>query len=364
MLPWVSWTLAALVASLFGWWLHMRFWARRLTVPMSYEQVLEIDAADGGRFVLRHLAQSADAAATVPVLLVHGVGVNHRSHDALPDVSLARALAAAGRDVWLLTLRSGLSGLGRAQRKRVRFLAMADHDVPEAVAYVLEASGAKQVDYVGYSMGGMLLYAALDRQLNPEHVRRVVVVGSPARVRSPLPGLALLARIPRALVPTLPLRLAGRSVAFMADWLHTPLHRVLLNPANMGEGASARALVNAIENVPGPLAADFAEWLASEDGEVAVEGRSVLRALETLTIPALFLAGASDRIAPPEAVARAHDAWGRAVGTRKEFVLLGSDSGAEQDYGHGDLVLGFAAARDVFPRVVDFLGESGSGSAS
>jgi len=352
MPTWAILAIAGLVGSLFLWWLHLWFWARRLHVPMDYEQVVRLRAGDGGHFELRRLAGDSSEA---PVLLVHGVGVNHRSHDALPEVSLARALAAAGRDVWLLTLRSGLAGLSFRERRRVRFLSMADHDVPEAIGHVLEATGAERVDYVGYSMGGMLLYAALDRRLDADQVRRVVVVGSPARVRSPLPGLGLLARTPRFLIPTLPLRLWGRSIAFMVDWLHTPLHRLLVNPENMGPGASARALINAIENIPGPLAADFAQWLASDDGEVAVEGRSVLVALERLTNPALFLAGAGDRIAPPESVARAHDAWGRQTGAPKEFVLLGEDSGAEGDYGHGDLVLGFTAARDVFPRVVDFL---------
>lgn len=353
MPPWAMWTIALLLGALFLWWLHLWFWARRLQVPMAYERVVRLRAGDGGHFELRRLSEGASA--EPPVLLVHGVGVNHRSHDALPEVSLARALAVAGRDVWLLTLRSGLSGLSFRERRRVRFLAMADHDVPEAIQHVLEATGAPKLDYVGYSMGGMLLYAALDRRLPQGRLRRVVVVGSPARVRSPLRGLGLLARTPRVLVPTLPLRLVGRSIAFMVEWLDTPLHRILVNPKNMGPGASARALINAIENVPGPLAADFAEWLASDDGEVAVEGRSVLGALEGLSMPALFLAGAGDRIAPPESVARAHDAWGRATGAPKEFVLLGEASGADEDYGHGDLVLGFAAARDVFPRVVDFL---------
>ncbi|MBO6936653.1 MAG: alpha/beta fold hydrolase [Deltaproteobacteria bacterium] len=354
MPAWAPWTLVAVAGALFLWWLHLWFWARRLRVPMEYERVVRLRAGDGGHYELRRLG--ADPSSEPPVLLVHGVGVNHRSHDSLPDVSLARALVAAGRDVWLLTLRSGLSGLSFRERRRVRFLAMADHDVPEAIAHVLDATGQRELDYVGYSMGGMLLYAALDRELDPSLVRRVVVVGSPARVRSPLPGLGLLARTPRMLVPTLPLRLVGRSIAFMVDWLDTPLHRILVNPKNMGSGASARALINAIANIPGPLAADFAEWLASDDGDVAIEGRSVLEALESLEMPALFLAGAGDRIAPPESVARAHDAWGRATNAPKEFVLLGTGSGADEDYGHGDLVLGFAAARDVFPRVVDFLG--------
>jgi hypothetical protein len=39
--------------------------------------------------------------------MVHGLSANHRNNDLIPDHSIARHLRAHGRDVWLLTLRSG-----------------------------------------------------------------------------------------------------------------------------------------------------------------------------------------------------------------------------------------------------------------
>ncbi|HJK91202.1 MAG TPA: alpha/beta fold hydrolase [Polyangiaceae bacterium LLY-WYZ-15_(1-7)] len=358
---WTLWLWLGLgvLALLVAWWLHLVFWVRRLAVPMRYHEVLPLEAGDGGRFVLRRLLSPERVDVTrPPVLLVHGVAANHRNLDAHPQVSLARMLGERGRDVWLLTLRSGLPR--RERRKvRVRFDAMARHDVPEAIAAVLERTGAGRLDYVGFSMGGMLLYAALgSAALDQGRLRRAVIIGSPARVLSPLPGLRFLARLPRWLVPTFPLRLAARSYAFAADWLRTPWHALVYNHEHLAPGHAPAALVNVIEDVPASLNADLAEQLVH--GEVRAGGERVIDRLAEVEVPALFLAGAADRIAPPEAVEAGFEVWGAEQDTPKRFEVIGKAQGASGDYGHGDLAVGQTAREEVFPRVVAFLDEAGA----
>lgn len=345
-LPSWAWVLLVLVSVAIAWLLHVAYWTRRFVLDLPYDDEVELDAPDGGRFVLRRL-RGGDTSRP-PVLLVHGVAANHRNLDAHPDVSLARHLAHdTARDVWLLTLRSGLRG----RRGPVRFDSMARHDVPRAIDHVLEVTGAQALDYVGFSMGGMLLYAALARaHVDPSKLRRVGIVGSPGRVVSPLAGLGLLVRLPSWLVPTFPLRAGARGYAFAADVLHTPLHRIVYNRANLAPRHAAHALVNVIEDIPAGLNADFAAMLRA--GEVLCEGAPVLAALASVHTPALFLAGAADQIAPPEAVEAAFLAWGAAD---KRFEVLGRTSGAGHDYGHGDLAVGVAAVTEVFPRLREFL---------
>ena len=350
----LAWIALGLVVALACFGLHLWFWARRFRVGMHYDFFERRIARDGGTYELRRISKSALGA---PVLLVHGIAVNHRSVDALPQVSMARELEREGHDVWLLTLRSGVAArwweILLRRRPRLRFEDMALHDLPEAVERVCALSQAAAVNYVGYSMGGMLLYASLAAGvLSNAQVGRAVLVGSPGRVRSPLPGIRLVARLPRWCVPRLPLRLYARALAFAADFVETPLHRLLANPRHLGPGFAARAMINMVEDIPASLAADFARWLARDGTLTLASGEPVLAGLARTTIPALFIAGAADHIAPPESVRAAFEAWGCEVNTPKRFVLLDS---VDAPYGHTDLVLGISAARDVFPLVAGHL---------
>lgn len=350
LVPWLLLVLGA-VAALVG---HYAFWTRRLSIDLPYESVERLATRDGTFVEIRRIPGRVPTFG-VPVLLVHGVGIDHRNTDMLPGLSLARHLRDAGRDVWLLRLRSGGLVRGFRGRRRVRFAAMAEHDVPLGVSAVLAHTGARRLDYVGFSMGGMLLYAALGAGwLPPDRVRRVVTIGSPARVGEHVPFARPLARLPRCLVPPLPLRWLSRMLAFAVDWIRTPMHRFVYNPDNVDRGVAGRAMM-AIQDIPSALNADFLSFVR-RGGVLHLEGRDVLGALERLRIPALFFAGEADRIATVSAVRLAFDAWGASVpSVHKRFVLLAAREGAAADYGHGDLAIGRSLQKDVFAPIRSFL---------
>lgn len=74
-------------------------------------------------------------------------------------------------------------------------------------------------------------------------------------------------------------------------------------------------------------------------------------------MPAVFFAGVADRLAPPESVRAAFEAWGAKTGADKCFVLLGREHGAHGDYGHGDLAVGQHAREDLFEPIGAFLSD-------
>ena len=350
--------VAGVVCSLFVARWHLQFWVRRISLPLDYDEVERIATDDGAAFELRRVPIPTGVSrdlALPPILMVHGVAANHRNQDLHPDHSLARHLAALGRDVFLLTLRSGLRLSFRALRT-AHIETMASAEIPGAIDRILARTGARSIDYVGFSMGGLLLYAALGRTVPFDRVRRVVIVGSPAQMRRPWFVPRFLRFLPRIFVPHLPLRLGARTFAFLSEWLATPIHRLVSNPRNVAKGMTRLALIDVIEDMPAALNADFLAAMTG-DGVLRAFGEPITARLPSVTSPALFVAGSDDRLAPPAAVRHAFDLWGRdAPHTVKRFVVLGRQYGSKEDYGHGDLAVGANVGVELFPPIAQFLG--------
>lgn len=347
------------------WWLHLRFW-KRLSVTLAYEAVETLVMPDGGTIELRRVGRSElsgpeGESSAVPVLMVHGLAMNHRNHDTAEDASLARYLRGQGRDVWLLTLRSGRPSrslkrprewlYGPAQSD---FAAMVKYDLPIAVREVLARTGQPQLDFAVFSMGGMLLYAGLDRTVDAKLVRRAAVFASPARVR-PLGALNLSRFLPAGLSPSVPMVLMTRSFAFFPRLVPSFLWRRLYNPSNVDTKVERSMLWDVWEDIPGRLGSDFVGWSA-RGGALTVDGTEVLPGLAKVNVPACFFAGSIDWLAPVATVHAGFDAWGKQVpGLEKHFVVLGRHAGTHDEYGHCDISFGRHAKTEVFEPAARFL---------
>lgn len=340
-------------------WAHVRFWRRRLSQPLPYDETRRIETEDGSAIELRRLLPRGNHSDAPPVLIIHGLAINERNCDVSADRSFARHLAAAGRDVWLLTLRSGRNDHAPGERRKVHFTAMSLHDVPLAVRTVCEATSAPQLDLVGFSMGGMLLYASLGRSVPVQSVRRVLIFGSPGKIGIPLWPMSKLRGLPGWLAPGMPYAFLAGVVAPWAEAFSTPIHHITYNPANAARGDAKITLVDGIRDVPWALHTEFASW-AMADGQIRVGGAPVLDGLRAIDLPVCFFAGAADRLAPPSSVRRAFDAWGSSLAAvNKTFVLLGRETGCRHDYGHGDLMFGSSVVSEVFEPARAFLDQPG-----
>ncbi|MDB4990449.1 MAG: lipase [Myxococcaceae bacterium] len=341
------------------WAAHIWFWRRRLSVPLDYAAVEKLVMPDGAVIELRRL----DATSTlgpkgerspVPVLLLHGLAMNHRNHDAAEQSSFARHLRNHGRDVWLLTVRSGFSPLSVFGHPKADFASMVKYDVPHAVATVLARTGQRQLDVAGFSMGGMLLYATLDRTVDSRQIRRAAVFAGPAKIR-PLGILNLSRVLPRGFSPSVPMRLLTHTFAFAPRLVPSFLWRRLYNPANTDPKVERGMLVNVWEDIPGRLGADFVRW-SSRGGEIEVDGVPILPGLAKVSVPVCFFAGSVDWLAPVETVRAGYEAWGRGLpSVDKHFLVLGRASGNCDDYGHCDISFGRNVTKEVFEPASQFL---------
>lgn len=118
--------------------------------------------------------------AGLPVLLIHGLGASgaNYTHAQIPH-NLARWLQEAGRDVWVLDLRSSIANeawrrLPESATASVEQVALAD--IPPAVAHVCEATGEAKIDVFAHCMGAvMFTLAALGDETLPPRIRSVVL---------------------------------------------------------------------------------------------------------------------------------------------------------------------------------------------
>lgn len=364
-MDWWQWLLLAVAVLALATWAHLNFWVKRLTRPVRYDEEHHLRTPDGSTVELRRLkppgGHEVAGSMLPPVLLVHGIAMNHRNLDADERLSLARQLRNDGRDVWLLTMRCGRAKLRRGEVKRHTFAALAEHDIPLAVAEVLERTGQNCLDYVGFSMGGILLYATLGRSLAAELVRRVVIIGSPGRIGRVVHGVGWLRRLPEWCFRwRLPLRPLSRLTAFASEWLVTPVHTNTMQLSNCQPGYVRHAAVDAVQSVPGPLLREFLHWSYGDGVIRLTDDRDILDGLRDATQPVLLVAGTRDRLAPPKTLEVVLKAWGaNRKTTAKRLLVVGRSAGHPDDYGHADLAIGSRAPQEVHQAIREFLNGEG-----
>lgn len=295
----------------------------------------------------------------LPVLVVHGISSNHHCWDLEPGRSVADHLVQEGFDPWLLDLRGHGQARSAPGGKRLErewdIDSYALHDLPAAIAFVREQTGAERVGYVGHSLGGMVgaIYAS---QIGDDFLESLVAVGSPVDFRDPDPLFELMERSfywGGSLLPSIQTPQMAWALDALPGFLPREIESLLYNPRNM-EDSAARRMMNAVVS---PLWAgemrQFARILREErflssDGKI-----DYLAELPKIHVPTLVIAGRADRVAPPDRVRPYADGVGS---ERKSFVLAGRENGFSEDYGHLDLCIGDHAEREIYPLISSWLG--------
>ncbi|MBM2576344.1 alpha/beta fold hydrolase [Jannaschia sp. Os4] len=341
-----------------------------------------------------------------PVILAGRFGTNAAAFAAdVRGSSLAGALAAEGRDVWLLDYR----GCGGIPASLLPFDLddVATKDWPAAISRVLAVTGAAQVDVFAHCVGGMT--AAMAVLAGEARIRRLVLsqlglhaitswsnhakadagVARMIAEGAPPEVLALAARmgLPPALSEALrdglevvdprsgtggtsPSGLSQEADAaldallwtmpgLVAPRCHSPTCRridALFGPSYRHAVLDApthdriREMFSPLSSAPFAHVARIFETghaVAADGSErylhAAAPGRSALR-----DMPILLLAGARNREMLPEATLRTR-AWLEGIGNRATTRLV------LPEHGHMDTIIGRESAETVFPHVAGFL---------
>lgn len=349
----VGFTLIFAAAFVAGRW----FFVERYPDEIHYATT-----GDGWRIaVVRYRAADDAPAKGEPVLLCHAIAANRLSMDLTEDLSLARALAKAGHDTWIVELR----GRGLSSRPRLfstkytydwSFDEYVEQDLPAAIAAVRRATGAERVHLVGHSIGGMAVYALLGDPRTAPAIRSAVAIGAPATFH--FQGKYLFSW-PMRNLRWLRHRFLMRLLAPLAGYWHPAPLRLLHEPDNMPGEIMRRFMVNAAANFGRNELLQFGDWIASDQFRSIDHRRDYRKDMARIEAPLLLIAGNKDRLAPPPSVKDALELVG---GADKKFVIASRGQAFERNYGHFDLVLGEQAAKEIFPLVIEWIETHGHGS--
>lgn len=319
-------------------------------VACGADEVHHARTPDGWRVALSRY-RPRERSRRHPVILCHGLASNRFAFDLGPEASLARHLRDRGYDVFALELRgAGLSDRPWPPSGRGYGWTFDDYllaDVPAAIDFVRALTGARQVHWIGHSMGGILLYAHLAR--GGEGVRAGITVGSSLDYSRSDSEFHLLARLVgvTAVIPALPLGVLALLGAPGAGRVFNVVERFQYWPSNIEPLVARRLFAAGFQTVSSGVLAQLAT--AFEPGGLrARDGLPYLSGLASARTPVLALAGDMDRQCPPDAAQQTLDALGT---DDKRLVVRGVEHGQADHYGHFDLLCGRRAPGEVFPEI-------------
>jgi polyhydroxyalkanoate synthase len=287
-----------------------------------------------------------DGGTRAPVLLVHGFGQNRYAWH-LPSRSLSAYLARAGYDVYNLDLR----GHGRSRHLGARRCRSIDdyvrEDLPIAIQEIQALSGGRPVYVVGHSLGGLVSYAAAP--LLQGAVAGVASIGSPYHFTRGSLSLSAIAVFFRALMlvnhpfknAPLPLYPIGLTMRLFRGVAESPFYPIPLRGWHAGScepHVLDQHLRLAFDRACMPEMMNLFEWAAHK--RFGGPKTDYAERFETLDLPLLVVAGASDDLAPPPGVRAAYE---RSRSRDKAYEVL--------PLGHIDLLVGRDAPLMTWPLV-------------
>lgn len=295
----------------------------------------------------------------LPVILCHGIAQNKYALDLDEYHSLAVYLKVRGFPVFVVSLR----GAGQSYYKGVKhshYITFDDYvlyDAPAIIQRVIELTEAPAVNWVGFSLGGMIGYAISGLGLpESKKIQTLIALGSPGKADY-INNKIIQQVIKNPWIGKLfPIKSGSRMVSPLGKYIPTPIDKFLYNPNNTKKRTIQLLLANCIEPINQGVIDEFTSW-ARQKKELSIDKTIDYRSnLERINIPTLLIAGSVDHIAPPPQVRFVYDKIRSSI---KKYVIAGKRNNFKEDYGHLCLTVGEYAPEEIFPIILDWLEKHG-----
>ncbi len=326
--------------------------------------------ADGWRLGVRHYVPEHPDPGKLPVVLCHGLGLN-ATFWTITDNHLPAQLAARGYEVFVFDIRgSGENGrIGRLdernrRRRNTPFRELGEgkwnvddlmrYDVPAILDHVRRETGRDQVNWVGHSMGGMLMFPYFE--LDPTSHARIanfIAMGSTITLAdAPKYDMLMANRAIRTLNHFASPGRLGRPLTYFRMPGMNIIDSFYYDEANVDRRTVSRFYGYTLED-PGPGAFRQLDRYLKCGHMYSADGRLDYSAmLDRVKVPLLMVAGEGDIISDVPSTEMTFQSIGS---SDKTLMIFGTHHGQVADYGHCDLVWSRHAASEIFPPMIDWL---------
>lgn len=262
---------------------------------------------------------SPDKQYAEPLVFVAPLAINMSIYDLYPYRSLVKHFQHSGFDVYLVEWTKLTY-----QDRFLNFISFIDDAIPHCIDRISQHSGSRYISLHGWSMAGIFvtLYTALHQ---PEHVKNLIVVGSPidsyasGRVGKLFQNINQLISRSRALKDTIyngqipkriihtpgPINALGFKILDPKGWFVSQ-KQFLLNLSNtqtVYEHATMGDFLNNMIDYPGGINQDMVLnlWLQNPLKQGVIQLKDKIIELKKINCSLLIGAGSSDQIVTAEA---------------------------------------------------------------
>jgi lysosomal acid lipase/cholesteryl ester hydrolase len=325
--------------------------------------------ADGWRLGVRRFRPDRVSSGRLPVILCHGLGLN-ATFWTITDDNLPSQLAAAGYEVFLFDLRGSGENARPGYQDRVNRLLretpfrehgestwtlddVVRYDMPAILDHVQRQTGHGQVNWVGHSLGGMVMFPFQQLSNEPYRIANFVGMGSTI-IQATTPQKQMLSANGgiRTLLRVASAGRLGRPLTFYRLPGMEKIDRFYYTAENVEPRTVSRFYGYTLED-PGPAALrQFAPYLRHGHLLSADDRIDYAEHLPEVVVPTLMIAGESDLISDVPSTRMTFDRLGS---PDKTLLVFGEGQGSLGRYGHCDLVWSKHAPLEIFPAVIRWL---------
>jgi len=243
-------------------------------------------------------------------------------------------------------------------------------DVPLGIEYVLQKTNAKQLHWIGHSMGGMLHLAYLSTgSQKMAQIRSGITVGSTLMHLGSGSGfdqltilLKLKKYIPAWLV--IPNGSFHTLISPFLGYISTPLESFQVQAANMDPKITRMLFRFGFHRIPVRLLIQLASSIVGEKGATDRTGKisyleqlvDVVKKSPKSASNLMLIAGEKDKQCP---IVAAENSYNRLVSVwpsgKLKLRIFGKKYGHKESYGHNDLLIGKNVGSEVYPEIESWL---------